>query len=128
MVPASSVFAGYGPNALGTIVLGVNQENETQGHDLVDKALHTFDGVLDTVHDKVLRPILLAGRAIAYGFIIVLVSIVMIAALVIGLVRFCNVYFFAGHQWLSYVVVGALSVSSGLLIWRRRRPVPLRKK
>lgn len=128
MAPGSSDSVGYRPSPLGTIVLGVNQENEAESHDLVDKALHAFDGVLDTIHDKVLRPLLLAGRAIAYGFIIVLVTILLVSVLVIGLVRFCNIYFFAGRDWLSYVVVGAASLITGLLIWRRRRPVPLREK
>ena len=106
----------------------MNQENKPQDHDLVDKALHYLDDALDTVHDKVLRPILLAGRFIAYGFILLLVSILVISAIVIGTIRFCNIYFFAGHDWISYLVVGSISLVGGLLIWRRRRPAPLRKK
>lgn len=104
-----------------------NDEHATGEPDLVDKALGALDHVLDVVHDNVIRPILLAGRFIAYAFVLLLVSVVLIGALVIGLVRFCNVYFFAGHDWLSYVVVGALSLGLGLLIWRRRRPVSVRK-
>ncbi len=95
--------------------------------DLVDKALFQFDHVLDVVHDRVLRPILLAGRAIAFGLIILLVSVVLVGALLIGLVRFIDIYFFAGREYLSYVSVGAISLVAGLIIWRKRRPLNLRK-
>jgi hypothetical protein len=105
----------------------VNEEKRPTDGDFVDKALFQFDHVLDVVHDKVLRPILLAGRAVAFGMIILLVSFVLIGALLIGLVRFIDIYFFAGREYLSYVSVGAISLLAGLIIWRKRRPVNLRK-
>jgi len=105
----------------------VNEAKRPVDGDLVDKALFQFDHVLDIVHDRVLRPILLAGRAIAYGMIILLVSFVLVGALLIGLVRFMDIYFFAGREYLSYVSVGAISLIAGLIIWRKRRPLNLRK-
>jgi LPXTG-motif cell wall-anchored protein len=39
-----------------------------------------------------------------------------------------NVYLFAGHEWLSYAIIGSAFLATGLLIWRRRRPVSLRKE
>ena len=78
--------------------------------DFVDKALFQFDHVLDIVHDKVLRPILLAGRAVAYGLVILLAAFFLVGALLIGLLRFVDVYCFAGREYLSYVSVGALSL------------------
>jgi hypothetical protein len=95
--------------------------------DFVDKALFQFDHVLDVVHDRVLRPILLAGRALAYGLIILLAAFFLIGALLIGLLRFVDIYCFAGREYLSYVSVGAISLIAGLIIWRKRRPVNLRK-
>ena len=105
----------------------MNEAKRPVDGDLVDKALFQFDHVLDIVHDRVLRPILLAGRAIAYGMIILLVSFVLVGALLIGLVRFMDIYFFAGREYLSYVSVGAISLIAGLIIWRKRRPLNLRK-
>ena len=105
----------------------MSEANQNRDSDFVDKALHKFDNVLDLVHDKLLRPILLAGRFVAYGFIVLLASIVLFGAFVIGLVRLLNVYLFAGHEWLSYLVIGAISLVTGLIIWRRRRPVKVRK-
>ena len=95
--------------------------------DLVDKALKSFDHVLDIVHDKVVRPLLVAGRAIAFGFIIAVMVLVIVIVLAVGVVRLLNVYLFAGREWLSYLIIGAVSLVGGLLIWRRRKPVTLRK-
>lgn len=105
----------------------MNDANRSSDQDFVDKALHQFDHILDIVHDKVLRPILLAGRALAFGFIIVLAAFVLVVALLIGLVRLLDVYCFAGHEYITYGSVGALSVIAGMIIWRKRRPVNLRK-
>lgn len=105
----------------------MSQASEDHGPDLVDRLLAGVDHLLDIVHDRVLRPIIMAARIVAYGFIITLVAIVFVAALLIGLVRLLNIYAFDGRVWLSYSVLGALSVITGLIIWRRRRPLKIRK-
>lgn len=102
-------------------------ERENQHSDPVDVILGGLDAVLDTVHDKILRPLLLVTRFLAFGFVLFALSLVLVVAGVIGLIRFGNVFIFQGYVWLNYLVVGALATCIGLLIWRRRRPVPLRK-
>jgi len=84
----------------------VNEAKKPSDGDFVDKALFQFDHVLDVVHDRVLRPILLAGRALAYGLIILFAALFLIGALLIGLIRFIDIYCFAGREYLSYVSVG----------------------
>lgn len=106
----------------------MSDASEPREPDFVDKILAALDHLLDVVHDRVLRPIILAARAVAYGLIIALCALVFVVVVVIALVRFLNVYAFAGRDWLSYVAVGALSVLAGLVVWRRRRPVKLRKQ
>ena len=105
----------------------MNEERKPTDGDFVDKALFQFDHVLDIVHDRVLRPILLAGRALAFGFIIFIAALFLIGALLIGLIRFVDVYCFAGREYLSYVSVGLISLIAGLIVWRKRRPLNLRK-
>ncbi|HEV3187860.1 MAG TPA: hypothetical protein VGZ04_07415 [Acidimicrobiales bacterium] len=105
----------------------MTEASEPKEPDLVDRLLSAFDHVLDIVHDKVLRPIIMAARALAYGFIIVLAALVFVAALIIGLIRLLNIYAFHGHEWITYASVGAVSLIFGLVIWRRRRPLKLRK-
>jgi hypothetical protein len=105
----------------------MESSSERRQDDLVDKTLTGLDHLLDIVHDKVLRPIMLAGRALAFSAILVLMSIVLVAMLVIGVVRFLDVYAFASHQWITYLLIGSISLVIGLVIWRRRHPVKLRK-
>jgi phosphatidylglycerophosphate synthase len=105
----------------------VSEAKKPSDGDFVDKALFQFDHVLDIVHDRVLRPILLAGRALAYGLVILFAALILIGALLIGLLRFVDVYCFAGREYLSYVSVGAISLIAGLIVWRKRRPLNLRK-
>jgi hypothetical protein len=105
----------------------VSDTDEPRGPDFVDRALHSFDHVLDLVHDRVLRPILIGARAVAFGFIILFMALVLLCVLVIGLIRLLNVYLFTGHEWLSYAIIGSIFLTAGLLIWRRRRPVNIRK-
>jgi hypothetical protein len=100
----------------------VSEPQEKREPDVVDRLFGQLDHALDVVHDRVLRPIFIAGRAVAFGFILFLMAIVLAVALVIGLVRFFDVYVFASHQWLTYVCIGAVFVAAGLFIWRSRRP------
>lgn len=100
----------------------VSEQNQEKNPDFVDKAFSQLDHALDIVHDRVLRPILLAGRAVAFGFILFVMAIVLVVALVIALIRLFDVYVFASHQWLTYVCIGATFVVAGLVIWRFRRP------
>jgi len=101
---------------------------EPREPDVVDTALGTLDYYLDRFHDTVLRPIFLAGRSVAFGFLIVAFGIVALTTLLIGLVRILNVYAFDGKEYITYFVLGTLFVGSGLVVWRQRKPVPLRKK
>ncbi len=106
----------------------MNEGPDQHEPDVVDTLFSYFDRFMDTLHDRVLRPILLAGRFVAYGFIILLVTLVVVTALVIALVRFSTIYLFAHHVWITYLVIGALSIGVGLFIWRKRRPITPRKQ
>ncbi|MEI6735442.1 MAG: hypothetical protein WCL31_00745 [Actinomycetes bacterium] len=95
--------------------------------DSIDKAFGLLDHALAVFHDKVLRPIFLAARTIAFGFVLFSFGVAVLVALLIGLVRFLNIYCFAGREWLSYLSLGTVLIASGLIVWRSRKPVPQRK-
>ncbi|MGH9020895.1 MAG: hypothetical protein ACRDV0_07745 [Acidimicrobiales bacterium] len=90
--------------------------------DFVDKALGAMDHALDVVHDRLLRPLIVAGRAVAFGLVILLATLVLVIVTIIGVTRVANVYLFAGHEWITYGALGTIFVAVGLVIWRRRRP------
>ncbi len=95
--------------------------------DVVDRVLDTLDNYLDLLHDRVLRPIFLVGRTVAFGFFLFLVAIVVVVTLLVGAVRLLNVYAFSAHEWITYLLLGATLIGIGLVLWRKRRPVTLRK-
>ena len=91
--------------------------------DLIDRLFELLDHTLDVVHDRVIRPILLIGRTIAYLFVLILVALVLVVVVLIGGVRLLDVYVFDARVWLTDALIGVLSLVAGLVIWRRRRPV-----
>lgn len=101
--------------------------DDQAGSDLADKAMRAIDQLVDTVHDRVIRPILLIGRTIAFAFVIIAAAIVLVVAGVVGVMRLLDVYAFSGtHEWASWALLGAVLVAGGLVLWRRRRPVDVR--
>ena len=93
----------------------------TSERDLADRAMGAIDQVVGTLHDKVIRPILLIGRTVAFSFIIVACVGVAAVAVCVALLRVLDVYAFAAHQWASWAVLGGLFVTGGLVIWRWRK-------
>jgi hypothetical protein len=90
--------------------------------DFVARTFAKLDHATDAFHDTVMRPILLAGRTVAYAFLLFIAVVVIVVALLIATDRLLNVYVFAGHPWATDLVMSALFVAIGAVIWRWRRP------
>lgn len=90
--------------------------------DLADKAMAAIDQVVDTVHDRVLRPAIIAARAVAVGFLVAICVVVLAVAAGIALLRLLDVYVFASHQWASWLAIGFCFCAIGVTLWRWRRP------
>ena len=84
------------------------------------KAIDAVDSVVDVVHDKVVRPALIAGRAVVFGTLIAVVSLVVLALLAVGLVRLLDVYAFGGRVWASDALFGAIFCGGGFFVWSLR--------
>jgi hypothetical protein len=89
--------------------------------DLAGRAMGAIDLLVDTLHDKVIRPILLIGRTLAFAFIVVICVGVVAVGLCVALLRLLDVYAFAAHQWASWALLGAIFVAAGLVVWRFRK-------
>jgi hypothetical protein len=90
------------------------------GGDWPRKAVDAVDLVVDTIHDRAIRPALLAARAVVFGLLVAVLSLVVLVLLSVGLVRLLDVYAFGGRVWISYAVLGGLFSLAGLLAWSRR--------
>lgn len=84
------------------------------------KAADVVDLVVDTIHDKAVRPILLAVRVMVFGLLVAALTLVVLVLLSIGLLRLLDVYAFSGRVWISYAVLGGVFTLAGLFSWSRR--------
>ena len=105
----------------------MSETRPPSSNDVAGRLLGSMDHLFDLFHDKILRPIMILGRTVAFGFILILVGVLVGVAGLEGLIRLFNSYAFAAHQWAPYLIVGGLFILIGLIIWRRRRPVSTRK-
>jgi hypothetical protein len=80
---------------------------------------------VDTVRDKTTGPAQKAARAVVYGVVALSLGIVLFVLVIIGMVRLLDVivdHFFPwGHAWLPYMIMGAIFLSAGWVVFRRRR-------
>ena len=95
--------------------------------DYVTRALGALDSALDTVHDTILRPIIIAGRAAAFGLVIAMAAVVLFIAALIGFVRLIDVYAFPTHVWATYFLLAFVFFVAGAVCWHFRAPVKARK-
>jgi len=84
------------------------------------KAADVVDLVVDTIHDKAVRPILLAARVMVFGLLVAALVLVVLVLLSIGLLRLLDVYAFSGRVWISYAVLGGVFTLAGIFAWSRR--------
>ena len=55
-------------------VRGVSNADESN-RDVIDQGFEVLDGAVDWFHDKVLRPIALIGRTVAYGLVFLTLAV-----------------------------------------------------
>ena len=91
------------------------------GADFATRAADLVDTVVDTVHDKAVRPALLAARAVIFGLLVLTMAAVAGVASLIGLVRLLDVYAFGGRVWASDALLGAICCAAGVVAWAKRR-------
>jgi H+/Cl- antiporter ClcA len=86
------------------------------------KAADLVDLVVDTIRDRVIRPVILVGRAIVFGLLIAAVVVVVAVVVCVAVLRLLDVYAFANHVWASYAVLCAAFTVAGLWAWSKRAP------
>ncbi len=92
---------------------GAISDLPTRGTDLVET-------LVTLLRDKTVRPLTLATRAVVFGIIIFAATVVTVVLVSVSLIRVLTVYAFDGRVWLSDLVVGAVFVTAGLVVWSRR--------
>jgi len=73
------------------------------------------------VHDRVVRPLLLAARGVVFGLLMATMASILVVLFSIAVVRLLDVYAFGHRVWASDLVVGGFITLLGFLAWSRRR-------
>jgi hypothetical protein len=92
------------------------------GDDWPAKAVDLVDLTVDTIRDKVIRPIILVGRSIVFGLLIAALLLVVSVAIGVAILRLLDNYVFPNDVWASYLVLGAIVTIVGLFVWTKRAP------
>jgi hypothetical protein len=74
------------------------------------------------VQDRVVRPLLVAARAIVFGILVATMVLALGVLLSVALVRLLDVYAFPRRVWASETLVGGVLSAIGLVAWSFRRP------
>lgn len=88
--------------------------------DLPARAADGVDSLVLLLRDRTVRPVTLAARAVVYGIIVFVASVVLLTLVAITVIRLLTVYAFSGRVWLSDLVVGGLFVVLGVAAWSFR--------
>lgn len=91
------------------------------GGDWPAKAADLVESVVDGVHDKVVRPLMLVARGLVFGILIGAMVLVLSALVAVAVVRVLDVYAFGHRVWASEALVGGIFTVVGLLAWSLRR-------
>jgi hypothetical protein len=97
-------------------------EKSSVSADWPAKVADSIESSVAVFHDRLIRPIMVVARAVAFSFVIVSMTLVLGTAASIGLIRLLDVYVFPGRVWASYALVSALFLAVGSWAWSLRRP------
>jgi hypothetical protein len=92
--------------------------------ELPKKAADAVQLLVDTIHDKAVRPALLAIRVLVFGLLVAALGTVLVVVGSIAVLRIFDVYVFGHQVWLSYIVLGGALTLAGLAMWTRRSARP----
>ena len=80
------------------------------------------DGVehaVGLVHDRVIRNVVVAARAVVFGVIIAAMALAVALLFGIVFIRLLDSYVFHRHVWIAYAIIGGLLVAGGAFCWTK---------
>jgi hypothetical protein len=92
------------------------------GSEWPSKVAGTVEDVVAAVHDRVIRPLMIAARAVVYGTVAAAMILVFLALASIALIRILDVYVFGHRVWAADAAIGAVLVLGGAFAWSKRKP------
>lgn len=71
------------------------------------------------VQDQIVRPVIVVGRGVVFGLIIMAMALIVAVLASVALTRLLNVYVFDNRVWASDALIGALFAGGGLFLFSR---------
>jgi hypothetical protein len=112
-----NIFGANGPGGL----FGSAASSSARALDWPARAADAIESTVATVHDRVVRPLLLLARAIVFGILVGSMALALTILLSVALVRLLDDYWFSRRVWASEAIVGGLITLLGLVAWSQRR-------
>lgn len=81
------------------------------------RAADTVDLLVAAVNDRAVRPVVIAARALVFGVLIGVLALAVLVWLSVAVLRILDIWL---EVWVSYLVLGAVFVAVGLVVWRLR--------
>src|SRR5579875_1022021 len=78
------------------------------GGDWPAKAADLVEAVVEGVHDKVVRPLMLVARGLVFGIVVGAMALVLSVLVAVAVVRVLDVYAFGHRVWASEALVGGI--------------------
>lgn len=99
---------------------------DNPGPDWTVEVADHIEAVVGAVRDKTAVPATKVARALVFGSVAGLLGSLALVLAVVGIFRLVNVYLpfspLGRRVWASYLLIGAIFLLSGTLLWRRRTP------
>ncbi len=106
-----------GPAARPTATSGPGTAGPAE--DWPAKATDQIVNLVDQLREKTTGPAIRFARAVVFGFLATMLGTAALVLLIVGLVRFVNVYV-PGGVWVAHGIVGLLFVGVGAWLWSKR--------
>lgn len=98
--------------------MNVNASSDSPDGDWAAQAANSIEKLVDLARQKVTNPALKLGRAVVFGLIIALVTVVCAPLVAIALVRVLAVA--TGRAWAADFIIGGLFICVGTFLWSKR--------
>lgn len=112
--------AGPAPAASRSAVPGPN--GPLAGAEWPARVADTVEDIVTAVHDRGIRPLLIAARVVVFGILAGAMVLVLSVLVSIALIRVLDVYAFPRRAWASDLVVGGFVTLLGIVAFVLGRP------
>jgi len=100
---------------------GAAQQPAPSSSDWESRLADTIESTVAAVHDRLVRPLIIAARAAVFGIVVGSMALALSVLLSIALVRLLDTYAFGHRVWASEALVGAVLAGLGIVAWSLRR-------